>query len=113
MNIEKYSFGRITINGKTYTKDVIIFQNKVLSPWWREEGHSLSLNDLKDVINASPELIIIGTGAYGVLSPKEETIKKLKEMGIETIIARTTEAVKIYNETSPTKKVVACLHLTC
>ena len=76
MKIEKYSFGSITINGKEYTKDVIIFPDKVLSPWWREEGHSLSLKDLKDVIESAPNLLIIGTGL------EEE---KLKKMALENI----------------------------
>ena len=51
MKIDKYNFGSITINGKEYTKDVIIFPDRVSAPWWREEGHNLSLKDLKEVIN--------------------------------------------------------------
>ncbi len=50
MNIEHYSFGKIIINGKTYTSDVIIYPEKVDSSWWRKQGHSLYIDDLKDVI---------------------------------------------------------------
>lgn len=114
MKIEKYSFGSITINGKEYTKDVIVFPDRVSSPWWREEGHSLSLKDLKEAIDAKPSLLIIGTGAYGVMSIPNETLEKLKEKNIDTVFAETGEAVKIYNEKpQKNKNIIACLHLTC
>ena len=47
MKIDSYSFGRIVINGKTYTSDVIIFPDKVDASWWRKEGHLLQLADGK------------------------------------------------------------------
>lgn len=114
MKIEKYSFGSITIEGEEYIKDVIIFPDRVFSPWWREEGHSLSLKDLKEAIDAKPSLLIIGTGAYGAMNIPEETLQRLKENNIETVCTKTGEAVKIYNEKLPkNKNTVACLHLTC
>jgi len=114
MEIEKYSFGSITINGKEYTKDVIIFSDKVFSPWWREEGHNLTVSDLKKAIAAKPGSIIIGTGAYGIMKIPKETLEELKKLDIKTIIAKTPEAVKIYNEKVKNKEnAIACLHLTC
>ncbi len=114
MKIEKYSFGSITINGQEYTKDVIVFPDTVFSPWWREEGHSLSLKDLKEAIEAKPSLLIIGTGVYGVMKIPNKTLKKLEEKNIDTVIAKTEEAVKLYNEKiQENKKVIVCLHLTC
>ncbi len=114
MKIEKYSFGSITINGKEYTKDVIVYPDTVFSPWWREEGHSLSLKDLKEVIDFNPDLLIIGTGAHGIMKVPEEIIKKLNEKSIKTIIAKTGEAVELYNKKAQDNiNVIACLHLTC
>jgi hypothetical protein len=114
MKIDKYNFGSIIINGKEYTKDVIIFPEYVFSPWWREEGHSLSLSDLKEVIDLRPSLLIIGTGAHGIMKVPEKTIKELGEKDIKTIITRTGNAVKLYNEKIKTdENVVACIHLTC
>ncbi len=52
MKIEHYSFGTITIDGKSYTSDVIIYPERVDSSWWRKQGHSLHIVDLKDVIPA-------------------------------------------------------------
>lgn len=114
MKIDEYSFGLITINGIEYTKDVIIFPEYVFSPWWREEGHSLSLSDLKEVIDLKPNLLIIGTGAHGIMRIPEKTIKELEKRDIKTIIEKTGEAVKLYNKKMQNNEnVIACLHLTC
>lgn len=114
MRINEYSFGLITINGEEYTKDVIIFPKRVFSPWWREEGHSLSLKDLKEVIDLRPSLLIIGTGAHGIMKVPDKTIKELEKKEIEIIVEKTGEAVKLYNKRIQTNEnVIACLHLTC
>jgi hypothetical protein len=114
MKIDKYNFGSITINGKEYTKDVIIFPNQVLSPWWREKGHNLTLKDLEKVIEFNPNLVIIGTGAEGIMKTPQNILKELNKNGIKTITAKTGEAVILYNQkTQINENVVACLHLTC
>ena len=46
MPVEHYSFGRITIDGKTYTSDVIVIKGEVRS-WWRKEGHRVALDDIR------------------------------------------------------------------
>lgn len=111
--IEHYSFGRIVINGKTYTQDLLIFPERVNPSWWRKEGHLLHLEDLEEVIKEKPELLIIGTGYHGMLKVPEELSSALREKGMEVIIKKTAEAVEIYNKRYSTKKTVACLHLTC
>lgn len=62
--IDSYEFGRIAVDGKNYTSDVIIFPDKVLDGWWRKNGHSLHLQDLKKVLEAEPkpEVLVVGTG---------------------------------------------------
>lgn len=111
--IEHYSFGRIIVNGKTYTQDLIIFPDRINSYWWRKEGHLLQLEDLDEVIKEKPELLIIGTGYYGVMKVPEELLNILRAKGIDIIAKKTAEAVEIYNKRYDTKKTVACLHLTC
>ncbi|MEO0254757.1 MAG: MTH938/NDUFAF3 family protein [candidate division WOR-3 bacterium] len=114
MKIEKYDFGEIIINGKKYTRDLIIFPDKIKENWWRKEGHSLCIEDLKEVIEYKPEILIIGTGYSGVMEVKEEVIKELERNNIKVIIKKTKEAVNIFNEyMDRNKKVVCALHLTC
>ncbi len=111
--IESYEFGRIVIKGKRYATDVIIYPDHVEDGWWREEGHSLSPVDLWTVVQAEPEVLIVGTGYLGLLRVLPETAKYLREQGIRLIAERTTDAVRIYNQLWQSTRVVAALHLTC
>ena len=113
MKIENYSFGTITIDGKSYTSDVIIYPERVDSSWWRKQGHSLHIVDLKDVIPAGPEILIVGTGHSGAMVVPEETLSYLKSKGIDVHIARTDKAVELFNKFQKNKKTIAALHLTC
>jgi hypothetical protein len=111
--IESYEFGRIVIKGKSYATDVIIYPDRVEDHWWREEGHSLSPVDLWTVVQAKPEVLVIGTGYSGLMRILPETEKYLRQQGIRLIAERTTEAVRIYNQLCQSTRVVAALHLTC
>lgn len=113
MKIDRYSFGKITIDSKTYISDVIIYPDRVDSSWWRKEGHYLQVADLTDVINATPDVLIIGTGNSGAMVVPEETIRHIKSKGIDVQIEKTEKAVEIFNSLKDNKKVVAALHLTC
>jgi hypothetical protein len=112
-SVESYEFGRIVVDGRTYTNDVIIGPDRVLSPWWRKEGHRLCIDDLKGALDFKPSVIVIGTGYYGCMVVPEEVRKLLEEMGIRVEIANTSKACSIYNELKETSVVVAALHLTC
>jgi hypothetical protein len=113
MKIGHYSFGRIVIDGKTYTSDVIVYPGRVDASWWRKEGHNLHSEDLKEVMNAKPEVLIVGTGASGVMKVPKETISHLESKGIEVHVAQTEDAVELFNRLQTDRKVIAALHLTC
>ena len=111
--IDSYDFGRIVINGKRYNSDLIVFPDKVREGWWRKEGHRLHVEDLKDVLEAKPEMLVVGTGHSGLMTVPPETRKHVESEGIELIAQKTTEACKTFNRLVKSRKVVAALHLTC
>ena len=116
MKINNYEFGRIEINNKIYESDVIIFPNHVIDNWWRKEGHRLDIDDLNEIIERGVDILIIGTGANGLMDVPEEVVESLRSRGIEVIVEKTGTACERYNEISEKevgKKVVAALHLTC
>jgi len=114
MEIEAYEFGKIIIDGKEYTADVIILPESVRDSWWRKEGHSLHRDDLAAVVAAKPDVLIIGTGYYGRMAVPEETRAFLETSGIALHTARTGEAVQEFNHRArESARVVAALHLTC
>ena len=113
MRISHYSFGRAVIDGREYAKDVIVFPDRVESPWWRREGHSLCLDDLESVLAAALRLLIVGTGSSGVMRVPPETLAELESRGIQVRALRTAEAVRLFNDLEDGAGVVAALHLTC
>lgn len=111
--IDSYSFGEIVINGTKYTSDVIIYPDKVDDSWWRQRGHLLQKEDLKDVIEYNPKVLIVGTGDDGLMKVSDDTKQFLKSKGIEFISEKTEKACDIYNSLKEKRNVVAALHLTC
>jgi len=113
MHIDGYVFGRIIIDRKTYTTDVIVYTDRVDSSWWRKEGHYLQKEDLPGIVKAKPDILIIGTGNMGVMQVAESVVKYFEGQGIEVRVAKTGQAVDIFNELSAGKKVIGAFHLTC
>lgn len=113
MKITHYSFGTITIDGQTFTSDVIIYPDRVESKWRRIEGHLLQIEDLADIMIAKPSVLVIGTGASGLMKVPGNTLEYLKSNGVEVHIHDTKKAVEIFNKISSDKPAIAALHLTC
>ena len=111
--IEHYQFGEIIIDGRRYSRDVIIYPDRVESRWRREESHSLSLADVWEVVQAAPEVLVIGQGRMSRMDVPTETWQGLQQAGIEVIAEPTTQACKTYNRLCAQKRVAAALHLTC
>lgn len=112
--IDSYSFGHITINGKRYTNDVIVFPNHVQDNWWRKQGHRLQVKDIETVVKEKPEVLVVGTGYYGLVRVPAETVEYLKSKGVELIAQKTRSACATYNRLVESgEKVIAALHLTC
>jgi len=111
--IESYDFGRIVINGRKFGSDLVIFPDRVNGNWWRKEGHILSVDDIEEIVDAKPEVLVVGTGYSGLMKIHPQTERYLKSSGIELIAAKTEKACKIYNELSKSRRVVAAFHLTC
>jgi hypothetical protein len=110
--IEGYRFGQIVVDGEEQTRDVIVLPDRVITDWWRAEGHRLVLADLEDIIEDLPEHLLVGTGAYGQMRPEPEALERLRERGVEVEALPTGEAVRRYGERDP-RRTAAALHLTC
>jgi hypothetical protein len=110
--IEGYGFGRVTIDGREETRDVIVLPQRVVRGWWRKEGHGLVLEDLDEVLEELPERLLVGTGAYGQLQPDRGLLEALRARGVDVEVLPTAEAVRRYAELDP-QRTAAALHLTC
>jgi len=113
MNIDGYEFGKIRIDGKSYTSDVIIYGDKIDGSWRREEGHMLAVNDILNIVSSKPDILIIGTGADGCMIVPEGVKKEIGSKGIKLMVKKTAEACEEYNKLKSSASVIAALHLTC
>lgn len=114
IKIGKYSFGSITVDGRTYDQDLIVFPGRVSPDWWRAEGHLLQNEDLDEVFRFDPDYLVVGQGNSGRMQISPEVRRRLKEEEIELISQNTESAIEIFNQKNAAgAKVVGAFHLTC
>jgi hypothetical protein len=113
--IDSYSFGCMVIDGARYAKDLMVLPDgAVVHPWWRKTGHALAAADLGEVLAASPEVLVVGTGEPGLMKPEPGLGEELRAAGIETRVMPTAEAAREYNALRGRgRRVAGCFHLTC
>ena len=110
--LRDYRFGHVIVEGREVTRDVIVLPHRVVSNWWRRDGHSLVLEDLEDVLDELPERLIVGTGATAQMRPDPSTLDRLRERGVQVECLPTEGAVVRFGELDPART-AAALHLTC
>lgn len=114
MQIEKYHFGQMTIDGRQYRSDVLIFPDgRVSDGWWRRRGHHVDTEDIADLVAHRPEIIIIGTGASGMMRTAPALADELRAQGIRMIAEPTENAYRRFNREYGSTRVAAGFHLTC
>ena len=111
MKISHYEFGKILVNGKEYTKDIVIKNNKVTLRK-TENRHAVTHDEIDKLIREEPDIIIIGLGNNSVAKIEESAREHIAESKIELFTADTPKAVERFNE-SEGKNIAAIFHLTC
>jgi hypothetical protein len=116
MQIEKFSFGEITIDGVTYEHDVVIDhgkirkRNKKPSKTFRDAYGHTPLSTAEEIPWKCRRLVI-GTGAYGNLPVMDEVKREATRRDLELVVLPTAEAIKALQKGS--KHTNAILHITC
>ncbi len=110
--IESYSFGQVVIEGKRHSSDVLILP-KGVKAWQRKQHHQVSPQDLSEALSDKPEVLVIGTGAYGMMQVLPETKRFLETQDMVAVVSATDEACHTYNRLCHSQRVAAALHLTC
>jgi len=114
MHIDSYQFGRIVIDGHSYDSDIKIISGKVIPHWKRDKGHKLRNSDIKDIIDAGPTQLVIGTGASGLMKVSDKILKKLQKHNITVHVLNTSGAVGRFNElVNDAENTAGAFHLTC
>ena len=113
--IEKTTFGSMTIKGRIYTTDLMIFPDgSIVDQWWRAKGHRLTLADIAVLVDQGPALIIAGMGIYGRMKAEKGLKEVLADKGVKLVTVWTKAAADQFNEVVRKQtNVAACFHLTC
>ena len=116
--IDELTFGSIIIEGKKYRRDVLIFTDGTVKK--RKGGfliygsHKIKRQELEELSQDQPEIIIVGTGTNGAanIAPEAESWAKGKNLSL--LVHPSCDAVAKLNElVEQKKKVAALIHITC
>ena len=111
--VDSCQFGQVVVSGKKYTSDVVIFPDRVRDNWYRKTGHQLCLKDITEVMTENPEVLVVGTGASGLMKVLLEVERGVKTQGIKLIVETTEKACHTYNHICHSQRAIAALHITC
>ena len=112
--ITEFSFGRIIVQGQTYTNDIKIVDGKTVPDWWRRSGHSVEIDEVQDILASKPEILVIGKGQPGYMKITGSLRKHIEEKGIKLIEEPTREAIQTFNRLYGTGNPVSGgFHLGC
>ena len=110
--IDGHKFGSFVVNGREYLGDIKIIGSKVRL--WDRKKHEVNIDDVKDILKAEPEVIIVGTGNSGYLQLEKSLRDYLLAKRIKLFIGVNSEAIVKYNEAvSQRKNIGAIFHSTC
>jgi hypothetical protein len=111
-------FGSIKIGEEVHERDVIIRlsgqvkkRKKELSKKAYGTSHIISLDEAKHVYEEGAELLIIGTGQYGLVQLSDEAAKYLRRKKCKVRLQPTPEAIQVWNEAKG--DVIGLFHVTC
>lgn len=113
MRITGYRFGAVTVDGAAHTADVLV-RGETCTPWRRKRGHAVAIEDLEAVLDPPPEILVLGTGAFGLMRVPAAVRAAIEDRGVEVVAKRTAKAVETFNALSDAGRNVAIgMHLTC
>jgi len=118
MRIESTEFGSITIDGKTYTFDVVIRlsgeikkRKKKLSKKYYGTSHMISKDEAKFVYEKGCEQLVLGTGHEDNVRMSKEAVKYFDKKGCKIVAQPTPQAIETFNDSRKDK--IGLFHVTC
>jgi len=112
--ITDFSFGKIVVNGKTYSDDIKIVRGRVISDWWRKSGHRVDGEDIADILESMPDTVVIGKGSPGLMKTSTDLRESMVANNIVLIEKKTSKAIEVFNKLfKEGRKVAAGFHITC
>jgi hypothetical protein len=120
MKIDSTEFGSITINGTTYTHDILIRlsgevvkRKKKLSKKYYGTSHIISQEEAEFIYEKGCDTLVVGAGQYGNVKLSPEASEFFGKHGCRVILSPTPAAIETYNKTRGKAKAIGLFHVTC
>ncbi|MGA9165287.1 MAG: MTH938/NDUFAF3 family protein [Thiobacillus sp.] len=120
MKIDSTEFGSITIDGTTYSHDILIQlsgevvkRKKKLSKKYYGTSHIISLEEAEFVYEKGCDTLVLGTGQYGNVRLSPEAAGFFEHHGCQVILMPTPDAIETFNKTRGKARAIGLFHVTC
>jgi hypothetical protein len=115
--IEGFKFGSIVIGGKRYGRDVLILPDGTVKQrkggLWRYGRHAIMKSEIEELVKASPEIVVVGTGMRAKAKLASDAELYIKEAKVELIAVPSREAIERLNRlVEEGTRVSALIHIT-
>lgn len=108
VTVRRVEPGSVRIGRETYTENVLIFRNEVRRDIEVDDAATLGVNELDDLLNEQPDIVILGTGWQARRPPRELTFA-LARRGIGFESMDTPAACRTFNILSGEGRDVAAI----
>ncbi|ANF22035.1 Mth938-like domain-containing protein [Thermococcus piezophilus] len=116
--IEIPEFGRIIVDGKEYTYDIVVYpsgrverRKKEISKKKHGTSHKLDPEELREYLTEDFDVLVVGTGLWGMLSILPESRELVKDK--EIIESPTPEVAELFEKLRKEKRALGIFHITC
>ena len=96
LTIKEIDAKSIKIGDKQINHSIVLSPTKIIGKWSRNNVKKLTLDDFKNIITITPDIIILGTGKNLIFPPRELIFQMAKlDIGLE--IMSTQAACRTFN----------------
>jgi len=96
LTIRSVSDGRICIGENSYDHSIALTASTIIGEWSKTAVHELNESDFDELLDADPEVIIVGTGEINIFPPRE-LVFAMARRGIGLEVMDTTAAARTFN----------------
>ena len=120
MKIDSTEFGSITINGTTYSHDILIRlsgeaakRKTKLSKKYYGTSHIISREEAEFIYEKGCDTLLVGSGQSGNVTLSPEAAAFFDHHDCRVILQPTPDAIETYNKTRGKTKTIGLFHVTC